>query len=347
MVNPAKIAVAPTEAANSLASRAEEGPGGGTRAEVTRRRWLLGAAAGVSLLSLLIVAAVSEVGKLQGALWPTAPAFLLGTALALAASYGLRAWRLAVVLNAPCSPGLAQVAVLHNLLNALLPAKLGELSLPLLLRRHQGDGLVKGLGVLVVVRALDVLGLLGWVSLLLLVGSQPWAEAGRLLGWAGLSTTGVLLAALLLIGRYFRQRPPVGAGPGRWPNIRRAGRDLGAALAGLSPVQLGYALLLSLLIWLLIIAAFHAAALAFGVTAPLVTTTLATASATLAFMLPINGLASLGPPQLAWAGVLAALGEGWERSLVAATVTQLVALAVMGLLVVGLAAGDRVKSFKF
>jgi hypothetical protein len=67
----------------------------------------------------------------------------------------------------------------------------------------------------------------------------------------------------------------------------------------------------------------------------------------LAFMLPINGLASLGPPQLAWAGVLAALGEGWERSLVAATVTQLVALAVMGLLVAGLAAGGRVKSFKF
>jgi uncharacterized membrane protein YbhN (UPF0104 family) len=298
----------------------------------------LSIAGGISLFSLFIAVSVSEVGKLKGAFWPVAPAFLLWTALALAASYGLRAWRLAIVMNVPWSPGITQVALLHNLLNALLPAKLGELSLPLLIRRYQGDGLAKGLGVLVVVRVLDVLGLLGWCSALLLVQNPLGEGSGRLPGLAGLGATVGLLAVLIGMGRYFRRQPPASASSGRWPKIRRLWQDLGAGLAGLSSTRLGYAVLLSVLIWILIAAAFHTAALAFGITAPFVMTTLATASATLAFMLPINGLASLGPPQLAWAGVLTALGGGWERSLVAATATQLVALAVMGLLVANLAA---------
>jgi hypothetical protein len=299
-----------------------------------RREWLLSVAAGVSLLSLFIAVSISEVGKLRGALWPAAPAFLLWTALALILSYGLRAWRLAVILGIPLSPGIAQVALLHNLLNALLPVKLGELSLPLLIRRHQGDGLAKGLGILVVIRALDVLGLLGWGSILLLVQGHPETNSVRWLGLAGLMVTVALLAILVGVGHYFRRRPGVDATLARWPRIQRAWQDLGAGLAGLSSARLGRAVLLSLLIWILITAAFHTAALAFGVVAPFVTTTLATASGTVAFMLPINGLASLGPPQLAWAGVLATMGGGWESSLVAATVTQLIALAVMGLLVI-------------
>jgi len=302
-----------------------------------RREWLLGVAAGVSLLSLFIAVSISEVGKLKGALWPAAPAFLLWTALALILSYILRAWRLAVVMDARLSPGIAQVALLHNLLNALLPIKLGELSLPLLIRRYQGDGLAKGLGVLIVIRALDVLGLLSWASILLLVQGHPGTNFARWLGFAGLMVTVGVLTILVGVGHYFRQRPAVDATLARWPKIQQIWRDLGAGLAGLSSAKLGRALLLSLLLWILITAAFHTAALAFGVAAPFVTTTLATATATVAFMLPINGLASLGPPQLAWAGVLAALGEGWESGLVAATATQLIALVVMGLLVTGLA----------
>lgn len=184
------------------------------------------------------------------------------------------------------------------------------------------------------IRALDVLGLLGWASILLLVQGYPGTNAARWLGLAGLMVTVGVLIVLVGVGHYFRRRPAVDATPARWPKIQQTWRDLGASLAGLSSARLGQAVLLSLLIWILITAAFHTTALAFGVAAPFVTTTLATASATLAFMLPINGLASLGPPQLAWAGVLAALGAGWESSLVAATVTQLIALAVMGLLVV-------------
>jgi len=302
-----------------------------------RRRWLLGVAGGVSLLSLLAVVWVSEASKLKGALWPAEPAFLFWTTLALIVSYGLRAWRLAVIMDIPLSPGLAQVAVLHNLFNALLPVKLGELSLPLLIRRYQGDGLVKGLGVLVVVRALDVLGLLSWCSIFLLIQGLPGVGSGPLFGLAGLIATIILLALLMGAGYYFRRQPSTDAPLARWSRIRKAWQDLGAGLAGLSIARLGRATLLSLLIWALITAAFHTAALAFGVASSWAMTALATASATLAFMLPINGLASLGPPQLAWAGVLTALGGGWENSLVAATITQLIALAVMGALAASLA----------
>ena len=54
---------------------------------------------------------------------------------------------------------------------------------------------------------------------------------------------------------------------------------------------------------------------------------LANAAASLAFAIPVNGLAGLGPPQAAWATVLHLTGVAWEPAIVTALICHGVLLS--------------------
>lgn len=141
----------------------------------------------------------------------------------LLASYALRARRIQKAeprIPDGGLPDVVRVFALYNVSNWLLPARLGEASLPLLLQRRYGTPLGRGAGVLLWLRVLDlhVIAVLGGLVLLLQPG--PW----RLLGALGL-VGGLLLPWLAthFVSRLAR----------RWPKAQ--------ALAEVMPRQLAAA----------------------------------------------------------------------------------------------------------
>lgn len=124
------------------------------------KRWL---SLGVQLLVLLaFVWAVEHYwgwGKLL-APWARVPITLVVlVAVAQLASYSLRALR--IYLAEPAIPrgdwlNCLKLILLNNLFNLLLPARTGEASFPLLLRRWFGVELSKGAGTLLWLRLLDL-----------------------------------------------------------------------------------------------------------------------------------------------------------------------------------------------
>lgn len=176
------------------------------------------------LLGLLVLAAYGAL--LQYVLgWETlAQAFvaagvwpLLLALGGLLASYGLRALR--IRRAEPRVDGwfdVLRLFALYNAANWLLPARLGEASLPLLLQRRYGTPLARGSGVLLWLRVLDlhVLGVLG--GLLLALHPGPWRLLGALALLGGLLLPWACRHFLATLAR-------------RWPRAQ--------ALAGVMPVQ--------------------------------------------------------------------------------------------------------------
>lgn len=103
--------------------------------------------------------------------WQAVPPLLLaGVALAQMASYSLRATRIYLAdARIPRSAWgrCLQLILLNNVLNLLLPARSGEASFPVLLKRYFGVGIAEGTGTLLWLRLLD-LNVLGTLALLFL-----------------------------------------------------------------------------------------------------------------------------------------------------------------------------------
>ncbi len=130
-------------------------------------RFLISITLAIGLLILLLVwsdlslAAVWEgLGRLGWGVW-------LGTLALQGTLYLLRALRLRTLLS-PDLPrpvgGLLAVSVTHTLMAYLLPARLGEASLPLYLARSLGRSKSEGTAVLLLVRLLDFACLLGTMA---------------------------------------------------------------------------------------------------------------------------------------------------------------------------------------
>ncbi len=171
-------------------------------------------------------------------------------AVGVLGSYGLRALRIRAALPSQISPPLFDVARLfavHNAANWLLPARTGEISLPLLLRQYFDVPLGQGSGVLLWLRLQDlhVLSAIGGGALLAR-GTPEWHWAGVLLLVA---STALPLLAFALAPRMAH----------RWPLLRKAlavvpstataiGADLALAWLAWSVKLTGIGIALSLLL---------------------------------------------------------------------------------------------------
>ncbi|HSW12459.1 MAG TPA: lysylphosphatidylglycerol synthase domain-containing protein [Solimonas sp.] len=148
----------------------------------------------------------------------------------LLASYLLRALRIRAA--AASGGGLletARIFALYNLSNWLMPARLGEASLPLLLQRRHGLPLARGSGVLLWLRLLDlhVIGVLAGAVLLQLGGA--WRGLGLLALAAGLLGPPLVLRLLdRIAARWPRARSLAAALPA---SPQAAAGDLGLAWA--------------------------------------------------------------------------------------------------------------------
>lgn len=131
-----------------------------------------------------------------------APLLLLLLLIGLLRAF-LRAWRLRMIL--PDGPGVMRLSAYHllyQLMATLLPFKMGEATLPILLKRD-GIPLARSLAVLVLVRLMDLVILLLYILLLMTVFHADWPdgfERVRPLIQGGL-VGGLVLTVLFLVAR--------------------------------------------------------------------------------------------------------------------------------------------------
>jgi uncharacterized membrane protein YbhN (UPF0104 family) len=256
----------------------------------------------------------------------------------------LRAWRFAVLssgrLTLPDVPMFA-ITLKLSFLNFILPFRLGELGYPALMRQQYGHGLLRSAGVLVIARLFDLATVLA-----ILCGAAaifyptPVGRLGLMLGALICATAPVALALLgqtlapLLLRLVRRASDEVDrtAGSAVWPARGQA--------AAVVAVLLGFAL------WLLFgLAAVLVAQAVVDSVSP-AAAMLGAAAGNLAFALPVNGIAGLGPAQAAW--VLATTWTGVPRQDAVVSALALHAMVLSNaLLLGGLAfAGGRGRSLR-
>lgn len=258
-------------------------------------------------------------------------ALLLAAAAVLATAYMLRAFRVAIVLGAPPARSLLRISVLHNLLSTVLPMKLGEAALPLLLRRGHMTPLSSGVGVLLGVRLFDMLALAVVAGSVLATGG---GRLGPLVAWPAALLAAAGVALVLALPRLSAVADRLIAWIGRrWPRLAGFAVQVSASALNATGRRGLLLLVLSAAAWCCVLLAFYLAGRAFGLSATPAESALATSAAAFAFALPINGLAGIGPVQLTWAGVMAGLGQAYAAAFPAALAVQLVSLATMATLV--------------
>ena len=299
-----------------------------------RSRWVATALAALVTAAVLALLLSPEVLRAFGAALERARPgpLLLALAFGFAVQY-LRAWRFGVMSlgrRGPPQGPMLGIALRLNLMNFLLPFRLGELTFPVLMRRVYRQDPLHATGVLVLARVFDLclVGALFCFALLATGagGTDPAARA--LLGSAAVACVGLPLA-LVAGGR---------ALVGRWQPGGRAGDLLRRLAVGLDDLGHGprarLAVFLSAGIWLAHGGLSVAAASAVIAGFPTWSGLLGAAAHSLAFALPVNGLAGVGPAPAAWAGAVAWTGIVWSEAVVAALTMH--AVAVAGALFYGL-----------
>lgn len=232
-----------------------------------------------------------------------------------------RAGRFVLLLERMREGGLMasfRISCVHIALNFLLPFKLGEAAFPLLARRLMGVDIAAGASTLLTVRVLD----LGTLFAFLAVSATYAVPA--LAGWRWLALPAAVLALAaplaLLVAARFAQR--------FLPRLVTVGEVLARAQAR---HVFGQVTGLSLLVWACHAGCAWLAFQALGQPADLATAVFAGACANLAFALPFQGIAGLGPVQAAFAWAASSSGVPLQQAITVALACH-AALLVSGCL---------------
>ena len=172
-------------------------------------KWLLG----IALFALVLVIVEVQVGWVETlAYWQLMPLPTLTLAFLLfAGSHIVRAYRIYdLVLSARAVPFFAviKLSALHQFANNLLPMRLGEVVLPLLLKRYFAIRLSRGFARLIWLRVLD-LAVMGGVAALLVLASISVFYRWGLLGLGVLSLSLVLILRKVILSRSAKLRDMV------------------------------------------------------------------------------------------------------------------------------------------
>jgi len=291
---------------------------------------VLGALIGLGfLVAVLAVAGPSRVWGLISGIDPFLLLGAFGFYLAVAALRGLR---LALLLE----PGTLRcrtavpAAIAAQGAAQLLPARLGELALPVLLQRLAGVDLAAGLVVLVASRLLDVAALGVWSGL---------AAAAI---WGVRQPLGLLVVVLLVLspaamplGLHVADRlavrvlAPHGQRGRRWARrVRRLARA--AAAVRRRPRRLVGAAAASLALWGGIWLMTWRLLIAMDYRWPLVTVFAGSTAASLTNLLPISAVGNLGPLEAGWTAAFAALGVPLETAAATGLASHLWTLLFVG-----------------
>ncbi|NGY04693.1 lysylphosphatidylglycerol synthase domain-containing protein [Solimonas terrae] len=232
------------------------------------------------------------------AVWTQLPAWLIpGFVAAMLLSYALRAWRLCRSADEiPRAHYIATLRLLwlHNAANLLLPARLGEFTLPWLLQRRFGISWPRGGGLLLWLRLLDLHCVAALATLAIgLHLDRSWAIAATLFA----SVLALLPIVLCVAHRRLLQFAPLAARP-RVADMLRAIPD--------DATRLGRELLLTWLAWLAKLAAFALVLQTLAAVSP-ASALLGAIGGDASTLLPLHAPAGAGSFE---AGVLLGLGHG-------------------------------------
>ncbi|NWG72201.1 MAG: flippase-like domain-containing protein, partial [Parvularculaceae bacterium] len=233
-----------------------------------RRQLILGAL-GAAIVTLLCVAAAARTGAVEDAFdaLGRAPAFAVAGVFGLmVAVSALRYLRLQLAIPGASPLETFNAAALHASAAAVIPGKLGELVLPVVVRRLTGSSFLAGAGLLVIFRLLDLAALLAVV-----------AVAGILAGGAPVILAPVAAAALT--APFLLQKlAPLAAGrlDGRLAAILA---NISEIVGGLTRARLAAILTVTIAVWAALWWAALAAARGAGLDAPAAVAGLALAAA--------------------------------------------------------------------
>lgn len=227
----------------------------------------VGLGSAISIVSVLLVVRVVDVGEVAAVLSRTTPAPVLLAIAAIMVDVLLRAWRWRVLVaplaNVPLGRMTAYL-LLGYLANNVLPARAGELVRSHYLGDREGPSRVSVLGTVMVERILDVVALL-------LLSAGAWWLTGAAPGLAALLAVGLLggAAAIALVVAIIVLPQRGGLAP--WLNRRlpasvtQVGRKLRAGfMVVLGARTLFGSIALTLLAWVTTAAVFAGAAFAVG-----------------------------------------------------------------------------------
>jgi uncharacterized protein (TIRG00374 family) len=262
--------------------------------------------------------------------------------------YFLRALRFRLLVPAGARPTFTRalaVSAAHNMASYILPAKTGEASFVVYLKRVCAVPASMGLASLVVARMLDgavLCGALAVASLSLsLTGSQVGSE------WVG--TLGTVLLALTLVFALFSARGdwlvrvPArvlrALGLGKRPLgrrlLERAAQVAQAIRSAGSGGRLYLAAALTVPIWFGVFAFYAILGRALGLDVDFFEATFGASFAMISNLLPINGLAGAGTQEMGWVFGFGLLGVDEETAMstgAAIHLVQLFNVVVMGFL---------------
>jgi len=219
-----------------------------------------------------------------------------------------------------------RVAGLLVFFNTLIPFRLGELSFPILVSSAFGISKAYALGVLTFVRCFD----LALVFLLLALFGSLVIERSELETIALI--IGLLAFSALLMLLFFTS--PVSLWLQRCTGASAPGAVVNRIIAGAAALKGQQRLVFcaySALIWLLLGAMASLAAMAVIPALPVLQGLFAAAASNIGFALPLSGVASLGPAQVAWAEALRLAGHPYALAIASSLAVHAAVLTGIGL----------------
>ncbi len=269
------------------------------------------AAIGLALIVGLIVTRPADT-DLLAALRSTDPRWVVAALGAYAASYLARALRFRLLLHSVRPPLLAlgRIVAVHNLFNMLMPARTGELSYVVLVKRRFGARHAEGAATLLVARLFDLLGIAVFFGAAFLTSAGADGAAG-----ADLLTGAVILFAIstaLLLGVVPLTRVGVGLAERLARRSGAEGRPLVARILSaaravrdeLEHVQArgtgGRVFLVTEVQWLLTFLTCWCLLRSAGVAFPFPDSILGSTGLSLALILPLNTFGNVGTFEAGW-----------------------------------------------
>jgi len=242
-------------------------------------------------------------------------------------------------LESPAPYDLFRVAVLLGFFNQVLPMRIGEISLPIMLKRTTGLELPQGIGILLSVRAFDVVVVLALGGGAILVAPHHFDSLISRFGLPLLGL-GALIVAPFLPWLAGQTQSFVLATLVRWPKFASS---IGGLFDGLlklrSYPRFFIVLAATFAVWALTAVSCHLAIVSTLGGIEIQQTALAISLMALSLLVPLQGVGGIGPNIAAYAYGLNVFGTPWETALVAATIVQtfLLASALASALLVGIA----------
>lgn len=256
-----------------------------------------------------------------------------------------RAVRLWVAMRVDARPSFGRlfcIASVHQLLNHLMPARLGEVGFPLLLKRFTSVPAASAVSLLLFVRLQEifVLALIFALAALTLVAGGPGSLQTplKLLGLVVMAAVVALQASLRPILRTLaRIIRPRAASASHTSRVRgRASDFLGRVDAELAVrLSVGQRVLffaLTVLVWISTFYFFHEVLRLGGIDLSYGETVVGSALANLSHILPINAFGSFGSLEAGWTFGFSMLGVDPKSALATGLVMHVLVLAFLGVL---------------